>query len=281
MAKRFYLDDVSPIGGNPIISTTGTAPGVNINRPLSVASNIYVDYITRGMSLADVRRNLYDYLNPRGYESSISANLSRFENAINKIPDKQIKQNVILEGKGYDPQLDDIWATYLNIPKNKRHTNINKQWNAGLPTKRVIPSKYKPTKGNQNNKYYTLSNINNEELSALVNEGSKLNYNESALSKALYDSLHQHTVSKGHDNKGTYVSFYDLWDVAPIYNSSNYQGGLSDQSGGIGTPINFYDRIYLDDYYGVPRNPRSNYIPEIIIKPNEEWGRKHYPSLYK
>ena len=110
MVKRFHLDEIPPI------STTGTAPGRNINNPLQVGSKMWIDYVTRNMDINIVRRNLYDYLNPRGYESSISANLNRFKNAINKVPDEQIKQNVILEGKGYDPQLDDIWATYLNIP---------------------------------------------------------------------------------------------------------------------------------------------------------------------
>lgn len=275
MVKRFYLDEIPPI------STTGTAPGRNINNPLQVGSKIWIDYVTRNMDINTVRRNLYDYLNPRGYEATPKANMERFVNAINKKPDGDIRQNVLMDGYGYDPYLDDIWATYLNIPEKDRHTYFNNPvWNEGLGVKKVIPSKYKPTKGNENHKYFTLTNINNKELEQLVREGAKLDYNQSTTSEALYHPFLTHTISKGRDNKGTYVSFYDLWDVAPINGTKEYQGNYSDQSGGIGQPIHFYDRIYLDDYYGVPKDPKSTYIPEVIIEPDIEWKRKHYPKGY-
>ena len=39
-------------------------------------------------------------------------------------------------------------------------------------------------------------------------------------------------------------------------------------SAGIGKPVEIYDRIYLDDYYGLKGGNRGgHYIPEIIVKP--------------
>lgn len=44
-------------------------------------------------------------------------------------------------------------------------------------------------------------------------------------------------------------------------------------SNGIGKPVHIYDRIYLDDYYGVPKENRriepntyyGGYLPEITV----------------
>ena len=73
-------------------------------------------------------------------------------------------------------------------------------------------------------------------------------------------ALRDFTVGRGRDNKGEYVSYYDLWDISP-YRISN-----KDQSFGIGKPFEVYDRIYLDDFYGVPDKYKGgNYIPEIVV----------------
>ena len=51
--------------------------------------------------------------------------------------------------------------------------------------------------------------------------------------------------------------------MAPTKNS----GGDRDESMVIGKPINIYDRVYLDDFYGVPNEYKGGYyIPEVIVK---------------
>ena len=35
---------------------------------------------------------------------------------------------------------------------------------------------------------------------------------------------------------------------------------------GIGKPVHIYDRIYLDDYYGVKQPTHGVYLPEITVR---------------
>lgn len=60
---------------------------------------------------------------------------------------------------------------------------------------------------------------------------------------------------------------------------------LGDASGGFGKPVNFYDRVYLDDYYGVdsrPKNPDEFYggyiVPAVVTADKAEGGKLHKAS---
>jgi hypothetical protein len=78
--------------------------------------------------------------------------------------------------------------------------------------------------------------------------------------------LNTFTAGRGVDpNKGEYISIYDIWD----YNT-NVVGGGEDNIGKYikGTPFEIYDRIYLDDYYGVDTSPDpgtyyGRWLPEV------------------
>jgi hypothetical protein len=80
------------------------------------------------------------------------------------------------------------------------------------------------------------------------------------------------TVGKGFDKKGQYVSFYDLWDLAPFgfgdsESKRETNANKKDQSI-IGNPVQLYDRMYLDDFYNIPEDYRgAYYLPEIEITP--------------
>jgi hypothetical protein len=53
--------------------------------------------------------------------------------------------------------------------------------------------------------------------------------------------------------------------LAPIFEGIN-----KDQSFGIGKPIELYDRLYLDDYYGIgDKGGHSTWLPEVTVTPNE------------
>jgi hypothetical protein len=68
-----------------------------------------------------------------------------------------------------------------------------------------------------------------------------------------------------YDDNGEYVSYYDKWDLAPIFEGIN-----KDQSFGIGKPIELYDRLYLDDYYGIGnKGGHATWLPEVTVTPNE------------
>lgn len=202
-----------------------------------------------------------------------------------------------IQGDQDDEESDLQLATYLNIPINKRHYQ-----------KELEKSQYAPTKGNKSSTYYKLQ-LDNNDKEALINEsrginyklggyntdkinssdgqliydGTPLNYGESKSSKVLSShNLGTHTLSRGFDpQKGEYVSYYDQWDINPY---KGYWGernnniitkalGLDkkDNIDFLGTPIHFYDRIYLDDYYNVPKEYKgSQFLPEIKVTPENK-----------
>lgn len=105
-----------------------------------------------------------------------------------------------------------------------------------------------------------------------INNNEYLKFGQSKLDNTLHDAFGTHTVSRNVDlNRGEYISYYDLWDLSPFKKHG------SDESMGIGKPVHFYDRLYLDDFYGADSSvhgyPKDTYyggwLPEITIKPRK------------
>lgn len=228
------------------------------------------------------RKRLYENIDPYGYDNAAVR--------VAKAIIGNTKEETISDG--YMPEVDDLWATYLQIPKSERHTR-SKLVNEGHHIK-VLPGTYKPTKGNDSGKYYKL-NLNEDSKKAIVDEAMGNTYEEgfdislnpydnhlglkriekdpinigqnrvaTSYDKTLNLALRDFTVGRGMDNKGDYVSYYDLWDLSP------YRISSKDQSFGIGKPFEIYDRIYLDDYYGVSEPTHSTYLPEVIVYGNKK-----------
>lgn len=59
----------------------------------------------------------------------------------------------------------------------------------------------------------------------------------------------RYTVSKGEDEKGSYISYYDKWDLKPggIFGESE-----ASEMAGVGKPFEIYGRIYYDPKTGEP-----------------------------
>lgn len=255
-----------------------------------------------GIPIDTVRKRLYDKVVPVTYDNPYF----RFRNAVKGNSDD-------VDLTSWQSALrDDIWAEYLGIPKNKRHSLKDSYYNITS----VVDSKYKPTKTNSNNNYKALDDntINRHtnskgeitydqdknSLARLLIEDAFghgrrrsftdytntyiddraanfdkiLNIGENKISGVLEDFFATHTIGRGLDpNNGEYVSYYDLWDIAPIGDTNS-----KDESNGIGKPVEFYDRIYLDDYYGIPKANRYNrrmledgiyyggWLPEVIVQ---------------
>lgn len=182
------------------------------------------------------------------------------------------------------PQLiDDLWGTYLQIPDNQRHYN------------RVLGiSKYAPSNAvDKNTKYYTVP-FERQDKDAII-RNALMYGNDKNAPKLLNPDLGNYTTGRGRDDNGDYVSYYDIWDLNPFRGITNVANkyankvGLNkvgDLSMGIGNPLEIYDRIYLDDYYGIKGNDRGGtYLPEVIVtnkksKPEEEFDES-IPSRYK
>ena len=157
--------------------------------------------------------------------------------------------------------VDDIYATYLQIPEKDRRFK-----------KRLEQSKHKPTiGGNTGDVYYKLP-LSERDVQKLMEEtdGLPINSNKVSADVLTYWNLADHTVGKGMDENGReYRSYYDKWDLNPF--SGKYQGtkisilsNLGDATMGIGKPVQIYDRVYVDDYYGVP-NTKGQWLPELDV----------------
>lgn len=221
-----------------------------------------------------IRKRLYNNISPYSYEDAFN----RLYNGIIKN-----KQEESIINDNYSGERDDIWAEYLNIPLKDRHNIKNKIT--------VSNSKYKPTLGNDNIQYKKLNLTNKDKKRLIVDAiyNNALNFGKNTESYSLGKYFGDHTIGRGIDSKGEYISYYDLWDLSPINtnetdNKERAKGNNGkDQSYGIGTPIHFYDRIYLDDYYGIPKDKRKpnkedgyygGYLPEVYV-----YGKKQHRSL--
>lgn len=267
----------------------------------STIINKMLDYTIGDLPISTVRRRLYNKVLPVGYSHAYS----RFKDAIhNETPDITDFDSLVSRSR------DDIWAEYLQIPRSERH-NINTYGNVT----KVIDSNYTPTKNTQDISYKALDNHtigrnvtsrgdtyylkgskslaqrliedafgkgagfnDTDGANSNIDDRSKsskkvLKIGENKISGVLDEYFANHTIGRGLDPKeGEYISYYDLWDLTP-------EGGHGkDQSNGIGKPVEFYDRIYLDDYYEIPREERNSYtdalyggyLPELTVHSNKK-----------
>lgn len=263
----------------------------------------------QNISILDlIRQKLYRHIYPSGYQDafqrivgalmgkddvlhtailgygSASAEIQNSENAKRK---QYLQTGAFADGQ--TKYRDDIFATYLGIPQSERRD---------FPGRiSLISSQYKPTKNSKgiNTPYYTFPK-ENIPWDKLIQETQgygtihifddfihddmdryPLTTNQNTtMGQAMYDALGEYTVGMGYDaNKGQYVSMYDLWDLAPFGKGNSEtlrfeKAGKADTSFGIGTPVQIYDRMYLDDYYGFTGNERGGYyLPEVTVTTNK------------
>lgn len=254
--------------------TTGGAgyiPTFTAENAEHTLKTIVNNYLFGNLPIDTIRQRLYDNITPIGYNDVIK----RVKSAVKDNKREDIKgmldSSFEFDEQGYNMQRDALWAQYLQIPENKRH----RLYDLYNKSARLKKAEYQPSIGKKSNMFYSLT-LPGYIKDKVVEEGIGLNYNdrkgiaarnlETFLPSALGNYLGDYTVSKGHDDKGSYISYYDMWDLDP---SGRNKG---DASMSIGKPIPIYDRIYLDDYYGVDSSARpgtyyGGYLPEVIIKP--------------
>jgi hypothetical protein len=265
MGEKVNRDKPKSSASPPIITTGGAgyippAPQVKM-KPI----------VNLPKSVNEARLRLYNMVSPAwGFtDDTIKATMDTMLHGTNDFVDSPVGTKVS------DPYVDGVWAEYLQIPKNKRRSSYQLQ-----------KSSYRPTVGDASNvNYYTIP-VDADTKARLVREGTALQTGKNKNSRVLanYNSG-THTIGKGRDSEGDYVSYYDRFDLNPFSGISSEtslsnnpvikalgldSSKVGDLSFGIGKPLEFYDRIHLDDYYNVPQQYRgTSYLPEITIK-----GRK-------
>lgn len=235
-----------------------------------------------------LRKRFYKHFDP--YSTYSNEGIDRAVNLVVGGPDfarrKYPKGDSVLGTtytEGAQTPFDDaVWGTYLKIPTEERKYKTD-----------LVLSRYKPTKGEEDEYYYTIP-IDERTKERIVREGTNLKFNQNANTKALFGyNMGTSTIGKGMDDrKGEYISYYDKWDINPLhgdYVDNNLKAKYpllshliptdgKDAFNGMTDPVSFYDRIYLDDYYGVkssvePGDYFGGYLPEVVITPNK-WFAK-------
>lgn len=153
-----------------------------------------------------------------------------------------IAKTIMSPAKTYEPVGDDdaveqdLFSLYLGQPQ--------KFGSVGL-------SAYKPTVGKRENKtYYKINEYGNrmpESIESIDryledNTDKKLAHPDTRIPFTDL-GLGSHTVTKGKDKRGEYISYYDKWDLNPMKD-----GNSGDLSMGIGRPFEVYDRVHYKDY---------------------------------
>ncbi len=214
-------------------------------------------YVPNGQNALDyIRGRLYKNIQPIGYSSP----LTRIVDAVIKDENEHDNYNDV---QPYSHTLDDLWAEYLQIPKEKRRYN-------------------KITDNGDGSFSVPYSSM--QDILMSVNSDHPLKVGESSTS--LNTLLGRYHVRRGYDDKGDYLEYYDpAWDVNPYSNtaledyggSENSKilkkifGNMDDISFGIGKPFKVKGRYYLNDIYGINEKNNGTWLPEVNVfgKSNE------------
>lgn len=228
-----------------------TANSLNTSNIESTVKETIKNYFVGNLSDDEVRRRLYHNLAPYGYTHTIARLESAIKNNTSHEFDRRHKN---------DRDRQDIWAEYLGIPEEERKALFDSS------TSILRDSQYSPSVGKEQNiKYKAISNPSEADVRDLIQHAEVLPIGKNkVVAGGIGHALGRYTIGHNYDNKGEYVSYYDKWDLNPFSNAGD------DLSLGIGKPVNIYDRIYLDDYYGLPEEYRgSTYIPELTVTANK------------
>jgi hypothetical protein len=181
----------------------------------------------------------------------------------------------------------DAWRLYMGHPQK---SNTFKT------------SKYRPlTSKNDDKTYYSfakndrersdnfenriLINLLDESLYQGISHKDKSNNEYFTDVDAIMGVMGTFKISKGKDEHGTYLSYYDKWDLNPLGLKTKLTGEISTD---IGKPLEIYDRIYYrpNPKYAGPneKSPELKKIEEEIFKVNTAWMNNEtipYPKEFE
>jgi hypothetical protein len=163
--------------------------------------------------------------------------------------------------------IDKIFEMSANIidgRKDKRRTKYNSRedaWRLYLGLRQTHDtfgiSDYKPSKGIEKKYYFQIKNFWESMQNSYGGDGR-------IMIKELLSNIHngiripeprdikvmlRYIMGAGKDGDGSYISYYDRWDVDKIF--------LEGKNGFIGKPFEIYDRLYYNPETFEPLNPIS------------------------
>lgn len=129
----------------------------------------------------------------------------------------------------------------------------------------IAESEHQPTKSiGTDDVYYRFTNQTPDYWSDVVDDMLLRERNEK---QYLDPTLNTFTAYRDRDDKGDFISIYDTWDYSPtVVGGSKKMNKIIDTFTG-GKGFDIYDRIYLDDYFGVPEEAKGNaFITPVIVQ---------------
>lgn len=147
----------------------------------------------------------------------------------------------VLTSETTQPALDDAWKLYLGMPQSHDTFGI---------------SDYKPSQGKEDIYYFKLNNFwqsLTKDFGSLKNVVDALNSNGGAAvfegtftlpndlddPKRESDVMDHYKITLGHDEKGSYIAYFDEWDIASAFSQNIIAKG-------VGKPMQIYDRKYYN-----------------------------------
>ena len=235
---------------------------INSYSPYSSIEQIVKDYLYKKLDnwvdnnvlepnnydINKIRRTLYNKLDPFGYEKKDSLG-----NVIIS-PDQKIKTALNPKTPNRDFLKDDviimrnpIYAKYLGLKDYYNgYSMVNTDDNLKI-------SNYSPTIGNQGNIYYKSPTESDSYWGPFSDTvlarafKTRDNKGKNTFVSPHYDDVMGHyTTSFGKDNKGKYISYYDVWDLNPFKGTPIENGDIGERYG-IGKPVYLYNRKYYTD----------------------------------
>lgn len=171
----------------------------------------------------------------------------------------------------YNPVLDPRYKSYEDALHYMNHVEgLKKYLGINYDSSILERSPYKPTiSKDPTAKYYRFSTHSRPNYWYDVIED--MTQHNDYKRQYIDQTLNTFTATKGRDSRGDYVSVYDEWDYSPSVRGGENETAIEKVTGG--TPFEIYDRIYLDDFYNLPKESKGNpWITASIVTANKKGG---------
>lgn len=155
----------------------------------------------------------------------IAYHLENNQKVFRDLPEEEQKRYKELS-KPYFKRAEDAWALYTGNSQRFKTFEI---------------SNHKPSNSkNKDDYYYSLNKSYPELLEFIEKEGINLKIGESKqVEEPTGLVLRNFKIGRGQDEKGDYISYYDIWNLNPSFEFPTPEQGK---------PFEIYDRIYVKDY---------------------------------
>ena len=183
------------------------------------------------------------------YERQAEYTLAKFNPPLTP---EQIEAGEVHKGFGGGP---------LSNPENKERMDLlNMLVGRDQVYNTIRPSLYKPTKAEDSDVTYYSSDVTERKLINQLSLGEGFSVDELIKRNTYSNVLGNYTLDKGEDKKGSYLSYYDKWDVNPLSDLNPGRGadyisrGLENAIQSVVglNPTEIYGRIYYDPETGKP-----------------------------